>query len=132
MNAPWNAAGQTKRDPFAAFVADDASRDVLCAAAGELGWASDKCRRGSLRDAVQSLAVSASPDILIVDLSGSADPLAEINSLAEVCEPGTLVIALGEVNDVRLYRDLMASGIHDYLLKPLTSGQVREIGRAHV
>ena len=37
------------------------------------------------------------------------DPLNDINALAEVCEPGTVVIAAGQVNDVRLYRDLVAS-----------------------
>jgi pilus assembly protein CpaE len=62
----------------------------------------------------------------MVDLSESGDPLNDINALAEVCEPGTVVIAIGQVNDVRLYRDLLASGIHDYLLKPLTAGQVRD------
>jgi pilus assembly protein CpaE len=54
-------------------------------------------------------------------LSESGDPLNDINALAEVCEPGTVVIAIGQVNDVRLYRDLLASGIHDYLLKPLNA-----------
>jgi pilus assembly protein CpaE len=37
-----------------------------------------------------------------------------------------VVIAVGQVNDVRLYRDLLASGIHDYLLKPLSPGPVRD------
>jgi len=36
------------------------------------------------------------------------------------------VVAVGQVNDVRLYRDLLASGIHDYLLKPLSPGQLRD------
>src|SRR4029079_15182062 len=58
--------------------------------------------------------------------SESADPLNDINALAEVCEPGTIVIAAGTVNDVRLYRDLVASGIHDYLLKPFTVDQLRD------
>lgn len=62
----------------------------------------------------------------MVDLSESGDPLNDINALAEVCEPGTVVIATGQVNDVRLYRDLLASGIHDYLLKPLNPGQIRD------
>jgi pilus assembly protein CpaE len=52
--------------------------------------------------------------------------LNDINALAEVCEPGTVVIAAGQVNDVRLYRDLVASGIQDYLLKPFTADQVRD------
>jgi pilus assembly protein CpaE len=39
---------------------------------------------------------------------------------------GTIVIAAGGVNDVRLYRDLLASGIHDYLLKPFSVDQLRD------
>jgi pilus assembly protein CpaE len=63
---------------------------------------------------------------LFVDLSESGDPLNDINALAEVCEPGTVVIAAGQVNDVRLYRDLVASGIQDYLLKPFSPDQLRD------
>src|SRR3546814_11715301 len=59
-------------------------------------------------------------------MSESGDPINDINALAEVCEPGTVVIAAGQVNDVRLYRDLLSSGIQDYLLKPLSLDQVRE------
>jgi pilus assembly protein CpaE len=40
--------------------------------------------------------------------------------------PGTVVLAVGQVNDVRLYRDLISSGIHDYLLKPLSPAAVRD------
>ncbi len=64
--------------------------------------------------------------MLFVDLSELGDPLNDINALAEVCEPGTVVIASGQVNDVRLYRDLVASGIQDYLLKPLNPDLLRE------
>ena len=56
----------------------------------------------------------------------SGDPLNDINALAEVCEPGTVVIAAGQVNDVRLYRDLIVSGIQDYLLKPLNPDMLRD------
>jgi pilus assembly protein CpaE len=126
MNAPWKAGSQGNRDAFAAFICDENSLDVLRPVVIELGWQSEKCNKGGLRNAVQSLSISASPNILMVDLSESGDPLNDINGLAEVCEPGTVVIAVGQVNDVRLYRDLLASGIHDYLLKPLSPGQVRD------
>ena len=99
---------------------------MLRPVAVEHGWSPEKVNKGGLRNAVQSLSVSASPNILFVDLSESADPLNDINALAEVCEPGTIVIAAGPVNDVRLYRDLVASGIHDYLLKPFTVDQLRD------
>lgn len=126
MNAPWKPGLPGNRDPFAAYVCDDTTLDQLRPVIIEMGWPPEKCNKGGLRNAVQSLSISASPAILMVDLSESGDPLNDINALAEVCEPGTVVIAVGQVNDVRLYRDLLASGIHDYLLKPLTAAQLRD------
>lgn len=122
MNAPW----KNNRDVFAAYLCDDAALDVVRTVVIDMGWQPEKCNRGGLRNAVQSLSISASPSILLVDLSESGDPLHDINALAEVCEPGTVVIAVGQVNDVRLYRDLLASGIQDYLLKPLGPAQLRD------
>ena len=126
MNAPWKPGAQNGRDMFAAFLCDEASLSVLRPVVIEMGWQPEKCNKGGLRNAVQALSISASPNILLVDLSESGDPLNDINALAEVCEPGTVVVAVGQVNDVRLYRDLISSGIHDYLLKPLSPGQVRD------
>ena len=126
MNAPWKSGSQGNRDAFAAYICDESSLDVLRPVIIEMGWQPEKCNKGGLRNAVQSLSISASPNILMVDLSESGDPLNDINALAEVCEPGTVVIAIGQVNDVRLYRDLLSSGIHDYLLKPLSPGQIRD------
>src|SRR5687767_2445242 len=126
MNAPFSARGGGLRDPFTAFVSDDATADLLRPVAVEHGWSPEKVNKGGLRNAVQTLSVSASPSILFVDLSESGDPLSDINALAEVCEPGTVVIAAGQVNDVRLYRDLVASGLQDYLLKPFTPDQLRD------
>ena len=126
MNAPWKVNPNGDRTPFAAYVCDETALDTLRPVVIELGWAPEKCNKGGLRNAIQSLSVSASPNILLVDLSESGDPLNDINSLAEVCEPGTIVIAMGQVNDVRLYRDLLASGIYDYLLKPLSANTLRD------
>jgi len=126
MNAPWKPGSQSGRDAFAAFICDEAALDVLRPVVIEMGWQPEKCNKGGLRNAVQSLSIAASPNILMVDLSESGDPLNDINGLAEVCEPGTVVIAIGQVNDVRLYRDLLSSGIHDYLLKPLSPGALRD------
>ena len=126
MNAPWKSGLPGNRDPFAAYICDDSALDVLRPVVIEMGWQPEKCNKGGLRNAIQSLSVSASPAILLVDLSESGDPLNDINALAEVCEPGTVVIAIGQVNDVRLYRDLLSSGIHDYLLKPLSAQAVHD------
>ncbi|WP_422056902.1 AAA family ATPase [Sphingomonas sp.] len=126
MNAPFNPQRAAHREPFVAFVCDETTAEAIRPIAIEQGWNPDKVHKGGLRNAVQTLSVSASPNILFVDLSESGDPLNDINALAEVCEPGTVVIASGQVNDVRLYRDLVASGIQDYLLKPLNPDVMRE------
>lgn len=126
MNAPFRM-NTTTRDPFAAYLCDDDSVDILRPVIADMGWEIEKVHKGGLRNAVQSLSLSPSPSILMVDLSESSDPINDINGLAEVCEPGTVVIAMGQVNDVRLFRDLMASGINDYLLKPVFPAQVRDV-----
>jgi pilus assembly protein CpaE len=123
VNAPFKSG---TREPFNAFVCDDDTLELVRSVAGDLGWPTEKCNKGGLRNAVQTLSVSASPNILFVDMSESGDPINDINALAEVCEPGTVVIAAGQVNDVRLYRDLLSSGIQDYLLKPLSVDQLRD------
>ena len=125
MNAPF-APQITQRDAFNAFACDTPTLELIQSVAGEMGWPAEKCQPGGLRTAIQQLSVVASPSILVVDLSESIDPIEEINNLAEVCEPGTIVIALGQINDVRLYRDLMVNGIQDYLLKPFSADQLRE------
>ncbi|MCB2066886.1 MAG: pilus assembly protein CpaE [Erythrobacter sp.] len=126
MNSPFKSPAMGNREPFSAFICDEAALDVLRPVVIEMGWQPEKCNKGGLRNAIQSLSIAASPAILMVDLSESGDPLNDINALAEVCEPGTVVIAVGQVNDVRLYRDLLSSGIHDYLLKPLSASQLRD------
>jgi pilus assembly protein CpaE len=125
VNAPFNPRGQV-RTAFTAFVSDPTSLDAARAAANALDWPVDHLHQGGLRDAIQSLAVAASPHVLLVDASDSVSPMDDINALAEVCEPGTIVIACGHLNDIRFYRDLLQSGIHDYLHKPFTSDHLRE------
>lgn len=126
MNAPWKSGVAGTREPVNAFVCDDMTLDVVRGVCEEMGYSPEKAFKGGLRNAVQSLSVSASPQILLVDLSESGDPINDINGLAEVCEPGTVVIAVGQVNDVRLYRDLLLSGLQDYLLKPLSPDALRD------
>ena len=126
MNAPWNPNAAKTRDAFAGFACDTATADAMREAAGTLGWASDRVSTGGLAAAVAALGVGGSPQTLVVDLSDAADPMEELGSLAEVCEPGTVVIAIGAVNDVTLYRALIGSGIHDYLVKPVAADTLRE------
>ena len=112
--APKLAAG---RLPFMAFVDAETER-VLQEAAVMLG----RCAimRGGIAKAVEYLREQRSPQLLMVDISAIDMPLSLIHTLADVCEPGTNVVALGDENDVGLYRDLIEAGVVNYIVKPLT------------
>jgi pilus assembly protein CpaE len=46
--------------------------------------------------------------------------LAELDALADVCDPDTRVVLIGAENDIGLYRTLLARGIAEYLVGPIT------------
>ncbi len=105
---------------FRAFVTDDETRKAVEQVIAELMIPSSAVIRGDVRSAIEHLGTSRSPRLLLVDLSGRQLPLSDINELAEVCEPGVRVIALGDRNDVGLFRELLGQGITDYVVKPIT------------
>ena len=114
------------REPFGAYLSDDETASILLPIIHGLNWPGANIHQGGIANAVRSLGIMSSPEFLIVDMSESVDMLADLNALAEVCEPGTVVLALGVINDVGIYRDLINSGIHDYLVKPISQEVLRE------
>ena len=54
----------------------------------------------------------------------SATLFAQLERLAEVCDPGTKVIVVGAANDIALYRELMRRGVSEYLVPPLKTLQL--------
>jgi pilus assembly protein CpaE len=112
--APRLAAG---RMPLMAFVDAETER-MLQESSMMLGRST--ITRGGIAKAIEYLSEQRSPHLLIVDISGIDLPLSQIHTLAEVCEPGTNVVALGDHNDVGLYRDLVEAGVSNYIVKPLT------------
>ena len=76
--------------------------------------------RGGIATAIKYLNEHRSPYLLLVDISGVELPLSKVQMLSDVCEPGTNVIAIGDHNDVALFRDLQDAGVSNYLVKPLT------------
>jgi len=78
---------------------------------------------GGLEGAIESYRSNPTPNLIIVETSLATDdiPLA-LDRLAEVCDATTRLIVLGHVNDVLLYRELIRSGVSEYLVLP-TSAQ---------
>ena len=114
------------REAFGAYISDDETVSILTPVIHGLGWSGNNIHQGGIANAVRSLGIMSSPEFLIVDMSESVDMLDDLNALAEVCEPGTVVLALGIINDVGIYRDLINSGVHDYLVKPISQDLLRE------
>jgi pilus assembly protein CpaE len=126
-DSPGRSKTPADRQSLLAFVADENSRAALAQAVQDLQLNDAQVGIGTVADAVRVLTGMATPQRLVIDLSGSIEPLADIEALADVCDDGTQLIALGDVNDVNLYRDLMTCGASDYLIKPIT---VRTIAAA--
>src|SRR5271155_161195 len=106
------------RMPLVAFV--DAEAERLLQETSMMMVGRSAIMRGGIAKAIEYLSEQSSPHLLIVDISGIDLPLSQIQTLAEVCEPGTNVVALGDHNDVGLYRDLVDAGVSNYIVKPLT------------
>ena len=129
MIATSKLTASGERETYAAFICDEMSAQILLPVVSERDWNPDMIFSGGVASAVRALGGMPCPEFLIVDLSESEDPRADMQSLADVCEPGTVVLALGTLNDVTLYRDLLQAGVHDYLVKPLTAEALRDAVR---
>jgi pilus assembly protein CpaE len=122
------------RPPFLAFVADAETDRLLRECVTQLALGQGTIMRGGIAKAVEHLGQHRSPHILIVDISGIDLPVSRINELAEVCEPGVAVVAIGNRNEIGLYRDLLQAGVADYVVKPLNTQLMAKAlasGRAH-
>jgi pilus assembly protein CpaE len=118
--APAEQPSNEPRDQFVAFVGDTETGAIIDQVLAEMMLPNASIRTGGVKEAVKHLGENKSPRLLLIDLSSSELPLSDINSLADVCEPGVTVVALGERNDCGLFRDLLQHGVADYLVKPVT------------
>lgn len=78
--------------------------------------------------AVAHYKENETPDLVILEVSDEPEQaLAEIDGLAEVCDPDTKVIVIGATNDVSFYRGLARKGVSDYIVSPVTPRQVYDV-----
>ncbi len=75
---------------------------------------------GGVEAAIQRFATQASPNLLILDsMMPGAALLRSLDRLADVMEEGCKVVILGAVNDIALFRELMARGVSEYIVPPI-------------
>lgn len=76
---------------------------------------------GGLAAAVEFYQSAPTPNLIILETTVSSDQLmAALGELAEVCDPSSKVVIIGHHNDVTLYRDLIKSGISEYMVAPVS------------
>lgn len=77
---------------------------------------------GGIEGAIETYRTNPTPNLIMVESSQSPeDILPALERLAEVCDATTRLIVLGHVNDVLLYRELIRSGVSEYIVLPASS-----------
>lgn len=78
-----------------------------------------KQHMGGAAAAVESYRSAPTPNVIVLEATADRDALVrQLDELSEYCDAGTRVIVLGKVNDIILYRQLIARGVSEYLVSP--------------
>jgi pilus assembly protein CpaE len=125
--------GPAKRPKFIGFVADEASAKTLNTAFAPIFPHGGSFHIVSFRTTLSILSRMVTPEILLVDLTGEEQHLNALMDLAEVVEPGTTVLMIGESRDLSFYRAAVnGMGVAEYLTKPLNQASIAKHFLAHL
>lgn len=108
---------------FLACIGDEVTRETVNRVVSHLGNLEAKVRAGDLVAARKAVDPESPPDLMLLDISASSDPVSALDEIMQLCPRTTRVLVIGSVNDVSLYRSLTSLGVIDYLVKPV-SGEV--------
>lgn len=78
-----------------------------------------RIQMGGPAAAVEAFRGAPTPNVIVLETVTEPSALiANLEVLAESCDPGTKVVVIGHVNDIQLYRELIRRGVSDYLVAP--------------
>ena len=78
-----------------------------------------KVHMGGGPAAVEAYRSAPTPNVIVLEAGQDGGALlGNLDALSESCDAGTKVVVAGRVNDISLYRDLIARGVSEYLLQP--------------
>jgi len=113
------SSGQKDREGVVAVVQDQTTLDALQGPLRDMRLDDRLEIETNLDGALQKLREGAGPRVLVLDISESTAPIAEISAARNTGGSDLKIVALGAINDVGLFRDLLSSGASDYLVKPV-------------
>jgi pilus assembly protein CpaE len=118
---PEQAPARPDRKDIVAFITDAETEGVLRDGLSDAAPHGIEFHRTNIRGAIDVLRDTATPRVLVVDVTGEARPLTALESLSDVVEPDVHVLLIGEYNDVNFYRHATRIlGVKEYLFKPIT------------
>ena len=83
-----------------------------------------KFHMGGATAAVEAFRTAPTPNVIVLESTADrGDLLAHLEALSEFCDAGTKVVVAGRVNDIVLYRELIARGVSEYLVWPFDAIQ---------
>lgn len=119
-STPPPVAKTPDREGIIAVLQDQPTLDRIQGIIRELQLDDDLKLEATLESALRLIREGTNPRVLILDLSESTAPIAELSAARLVGGSDLKLLALGTVNDVSLFRDLLQAGASDYLVKPLS------------
>lgn len=109
---------KSERAGVVAIVHDQVTLDRIQGVIRELQLDDELSFEATLDAALRRLHEGQNPRVLVIDLSESTAPISELSAARAVGGADLKILVLGAVNDVSLYRDMIAAGATDYLVKP--------------
>ncbi|MGN6468104.1 MAG: AAA family ATPase [Rhizobiaceae bacterium] len=84
-----------------------------------------KVHMGGIETAIEFYRSAPTPNLIILESRREPKELLEsLGQLAEVCDPSSKVVVIGHYNDVWLYRELIRSGISEYVVAPVSMADI--------
>ena len=84
-----------------------------------------KVHMGGIETAIEFYRSAPTPNLIL--LESRREPkelLASLRQLSEVCDPSSKVVIISHYNDVWLYRELIRSGISEYVVAPVSMADI--------
>ncbi|MEI5680034.1 MULTISPECIES: AAA family ATPase [Mesorhizobium] len=80
-----------------------------------------KVHMGGVATAIEFYQTAPTPNLIILESRSEPKMLLQsLQELSEYCDPSSKVVIIGHYNDVGLYRELIRSGISEYVVAPIS------------
>lgn len=84
-----------------------------------------KVHMGGVATAIEFYQSAPTPNLVIIESrSEPRELMASLHQLSQYCDPSSKVVVIGHYNDVSLYRELIRTGISEYLVAPISLADI--------